>query len=224
MVYFLFWEIVAMTVNKHHTGNYEAEMLDLIAKCGYINDSIKKEKNTFNKAVFIDRDGTIHVDKVETRRKEDLEFLDGVFSLLITASKLGYKVVIVTNQSGIGKGHYDVSEMQEFNDYLIQELNKNGVDIAALYYCPHINQDNCQCKKPKDGMFRRAAMELNIDLSQSIMIGDQSLDVYAGLNAGVGENYIVTTGIYKTEDGKYHLPSDLKDKVEIGRASCRERV
>lgn len=214
-LYFLVWEIVALKVNRNHKGNYEKDMFDLIAKCGYINPNVKVETNIYNKALFIDRDGTIHVDKVETRKIEDLEFLDGIFSLLITANKLGYKVIIVTNQSGIGKGHYDICEMKKFNDYMIRELERNGVEVSALYFCPHKNQDNCQCKKPKDGMFRRAAMELNIDLSQSIMIGDQSLDAYAGINAGIKQNYIVTTGIYKTYDKKYHKPQDLDGKVVV---------
>lgn len=189
--------------------------MDSIAKCGYLDSDIKKEFNTKNKALFIDRDGTIHVDKVETRKIEDLEFFEDVFPLFITANRLEYKIVIVTNQSGIGKGHYDVSEMQKFNDYMIQKLQEKGIKISALYYCPHKDQDNCRCKKPKDGMFRRAAMELNIDLANSVMIGDQSSDAYAGLNAGIRRNYIVTTGIYKTDDKKYHLPRDLEGKVIV---------
>lgn len=214
-VYFVFWEIIAMSVNKRHKGSYEKAMINLISKCGYINEKYKKEANVFNKALFIDRDGTIHVDKVETRKIEDLEFFEDVFDLLITANKKGYKVVIVTNQSGIGKGHYSEDEMQRFNDHMIKQLQDKGIDIAALYYCPHTNQDNCQCKKPKDGMFRRAAMELNINLADSIMIGDQNLDAYAGIKAGIGKNYIVTTGIYKTKDGRYTLPEDLKGRVEV---------
>lgn len=213
--YFSTWIMIAIAENRNNKLSYEKHMLDLIAKCGYLDEGVKKETNVFNKALFIDRDGTIHIDKVETRRIEDLEFFDDVFSLLITANKLGYKIVIVTNQSGIGKGHYEVSEMQKFNEYMIQKLQEKGVKISTLYYCPHKNQDNCQCKKPKDGMFRRAAMDLDIDLSKSIMIGDQSLDAYAGLNAGIGKNYIVTTGRYNTIDKKYHIPEDLEEKVEV---------
>ncbi len=212
-IYFIFWEGVAMIVNKKHTGSYEKEMLNLLSKCGYLNNL--NETNMNNKALFIDRDGTIHIDKVETHKIDDLEFFSDVFNLLKTASGLGYKIVIVTNQSGIGKGHYTEKEMNQFNDYMIQKLAEQGISISALYYCPHTSEDNCQCKKPKDGMFKRAALELNINLSESIMIGDQSSDAYAGLNAGILRNYIVTTGIYKTEDDKYHLPNDLNGKVQV---------
>lgn len=215
MIYFIFWEGVAIMVNKRHTGSYEKEMLDLISKCGYLNTTNLNETNLNNKALFIDRDGTIHVDKVETHKIDDLEFFGDVFNLFKTAIELGYKIVIVTNQSGIGKGNYSEKEMQAFNDFMIQKLDEKGVSISALYYCPHKSEDNCQCKKPKDGMFKRAALELNINLSESIMVGDQSLDAYAGLNAGILRNYIVTTGIYKTEDCNYHLPNDLNGKVKV---------
>lgn len=100
-------------------------------------------------------------------------------------------------------------------DYMIQKFAEQGISISALYYCPHTSEDNCQCKKSKDGMFKRAALELNINLSESIMIGDQSSDAYAGLNEGILRNYIVTTGIYKTEDDNYHLPNDLNGKVHV---------
>jgi histidinol phosphatase-like enzyme len=98
---------------------------------------------------------------------------------------------------------------------MISKLEERGIKVSALYYCPHINQDNCPCKKPKDGMFRRAALELNINLQKSIMIGEQTHDVQAGLAAGVGSNFIVTTGIYKTKSGKYELPEDLEGKVVV---------
>ena len=97
-------------------------MLDKLARCGYLNISAFKDSD---KALFIDRDGTLHKDKVETRKVQDLEFFDSALDLLKMANKLGYKIVIVTNQSGIGKGHYSELEMKEFNDFMIEELNKN---------------------------------------------------------------------------------------------------
>lgn len=189
-------------------------MLDRLAKCGYLNISAFKDSN---KALFIDRDGTLHKDKIETRKVQDLEFFDGALDLLKMANKLGYKIVIVTNQSGIGKGHYSELEMKEFNDFMIEELTKNNIVVSGLYYCPHTTKDNCQCKKPKDGMFRRASIELGIDLSKSIMVGDQNIDIYAGLNAGINKNYLVTTGIYK--GGKYQLPEDLEQSLLGGKLS-----
>lgn len=189
-------------------------MLDGLAKCGYLNSLAFRDSD---KALFIDRDGTLHKDKLETRKVQDLEFFDSALDLLKMANRLGYKIVIVTNQSGIGKGHYSELEMKEFNDFMISELNKNNIIVSGLYYCPHISKDNCQCKKPKDGMFRRASIELGIDLSKSIMVGDQNIDIYAGLTAGVKKNYLVTTGIYK--DDKYKLPKDLEQSLLVGKLS-----
>lgn len=189
-------------------------MLDKLARCGYLNISAFKDSD---KALFIDRDGTLHRDKIETRKVQDLEFFDSALDLLKMANKLGYKIVIVTNQSGIGKEHYSELEMKEFNDFMIEELNKNNIVVSGLYYCPHTTKDNCQCKKPKDGMFRRASIELGIDLSKSIMVGDQNVDIYAGLKAGINKNYLVTTGIYK--DGKYKLPEDLEQSLLGGKLS-----
>ena len=189
-------------------------MLDKLAKCGYLNSLAFRDSD---KALFIDRDGTLHKDKVETRKVQDLEFFDDALDLLKMANRLGYKIVIVTNQSGIGKGHYSELEMKEFNDFMISELIKNIIVVSGLYYCPHTTKDNCQCKKPKDGMFRRASIELGIDLSKSIMVGDQNIDIYAGLTAGVKKNYLVTNGIYK--GGRYKLPKDLEQSLLVGKLS-----
>lgn len=142
-----------------------SKILDSIAKCGYIDRSALDKADLGNKkAIFIDRDGTIHVDKVETHKIEDLEFFEDVFDLFKTVSELGYKIVVVTNQSGIGKGHYSVKEMQDFNDFMIERLNEKGISISALYYCPHKSEDNCGCMKPKDGEKLRIVGEASVNI------------------------------------------------------------
>ena len=127
-------------------------------------------------------------------------------------TSLGYDIIVVTNQSGIGKGHYDIETMKEFNLYMVQELGKYGINILAVLYCPHIKEDNCSCMKPKSGMFEKARELFNIDMNSSIMVGDQTSDVLASVDAGITENYLVTTGIY---DGKYVLPTVLSGKVTV---------
>lgn len=119
---------------------------------------------------------------------------------------------MVTNQSGIGKGHYDIETMKEFNLYMVKELEKYGINILAVLYCPHIKEDNCPCMKPKSGMFKKARELFNIDMNSSIMVGDQTSDVLASINIGITENYLVTTGIY---DGEYILPTELNGKVIV---------
>lgn len=119
---------------------------------------------------------------------------------------------MVTNQSGIGKGHYDIETMKEFNLYMVKELEEYGINILAVLYCPHIKEDNCSCMKPKSGMFEKARELFNIDMSHSILVGDQTSDVLASINIEITENYLVTTGIY---DGKYGLPTELNGKVIV---------
>lgn len=170
------------------------------------------DKNKLRKIVFMDRDGTIHVDKVETHLVDDLEFFPDTVSFMQKVTSLGYDIIVVTNQSGIGKGHYDTETMKKFNLYMVKELEKYGINILAVLYCPHIKEDNCSCMKPKSGMFKTARELFNTDMNSSIMVGDQTSDVLASINTGITENYLVTTGIY---DGKYVLPTELRGKVTV---------
>lgn len=170
------------------------------------------DKNKLRKIVFMDRDGTIHIDKIETHLIGDLEFFPDTVSFMQKVTSLGYDIIVVTNQSGIGKGHYDIETMKEFNLYMVQELGKYGISILAVLYCPHVREDNCPCMKPKSGIFEKARELFNIDMSNSIMVGDQTSDVLASINTGITKNYLVTTGIY---DGKYVLPTELNGKVTV---------
>lgn len=205
----------ALKVNRAYSkGDYNLEMKDTIARCGYI-DSKRRDLSSRSKAVFLDRDGTVIVDKVETRRIEDLEFFEDIKSLKGLMDE-GFLLVVVTNQSGIGKGHYSEEEMMTFNDYMVLKLKEQGIIIDALYYCPHTNEDNCQCKKPKDGMLRRAALDLNIDLAESFIIGDQNSDMKAGINSRSKKCIIVPTGLYpRNKSGKYEIEPLIKEEVVL---------
>ena len=147
------------------------------------------------KAVFIDRDGTLIKDKVETVRPGDLEFLPGADSLALLKNA-GFLLIVITNQSGIGKGHYSEEQMHIFNSFMQKRAQEIGADIDAVYFCPHTKEDGCACRKPAPGMLLKAASDLDIDLAESFLIGDQNSDAWAGINAGVKKSYIVTTGIY----------------------------
>ena len=170
------------------------------------------DKNKLRKIVFMDRDGTIHIDKVETHLIDDLEFFPDTVLFMQRVISLGYDIIVVTNQSGIGKGHYNIETMKGFNLYMVKELEKHGISILAVLYCPHIKEDNCSCMKPKSGMFEKARELFNIDMDSSIMVGDQTSDVLASINTGITKNYLVTTGIY--DDG-YVLPTELSGKVTV---------
>jgi len=130
-----------------------------------------------SKVVFLDRDGTINKDFGYVHEIEKLEFLDGVIEGLKLLNNNGYKLIIVTNQSGIGRNYYNLKDYEIFTNYMLSELSKKGVEISKVYYCPHIAEDNCECRKPKSGLFYQAIIDYNIDLSNSYAIGDRTRDL-----------------------------------------------
>lgn len=140
------------------------------------------------KALFLDRDGVINVDRGYVYKREDFEFIPGIFDVCRAAKLLGYLIIVVTNQSGIERGYYTEQEFIALNDWMLGVFKDSGVDIDRVYYCPHLDSPD---RKPRPGMIRRAAEEFDIDLSSSILIGDKNTDVQAGIAAGVGTNFLV---------------------------------
>ncbi|WP_051216905.1 D-glycero-alpha-D-manno-heptose-1,7-bisphosphate 7-phosphatase [Butyrivibrio fibrisolvens] len=137
-----------------------------------------------NKAVFLDRDGTINIDKDYLFRKEDFEYLDGAVEGLRILQEAGYLLIIVTNQSGIARGFYSEEEYKQLEQWMIEDLKAKGVSIAKCYYCPHHPQAsvqeyrvNCKCRKPELGLFEEAIRELNVDVVNSFAIGDRLRDL-----------------------------------------------
>lgn len=136
-----------------------------------------------NKAIFLDRDGTINVEKHYLYKIEDFEFLPGVVDALKTLQKAGYLIIIITNQSGIGRGYYTEADFQKLNDWMIFTLKQQGVMIADVYFCPHLPdaevesyRKDCSCRKPKLGMYQRAILDYNIQIGHSYAIGDKIRD------------------------------------------------
>lgn len=136
-----------------------------------------------NRAVFLDRDGTINVEKHYLHKFEDFEFLPGAIEALRMLQDAGYILIIVTNQSGIGRGYYTEVDFLKLNEWMLNELEKKNVHISKVYYCPHLPnafvkeyRKNCACRKPALGMFESAIKEFNIDLDHSYAIGDKLRD------------------------------------------------
>lgn len=146
------------------------------------------------KAVFLDRDGVINIEKEYLYKIEEFEFIDGVFESAIYLQKLGYKLFIITNQSGIARGYYSLDEFNKLSTWMMDEFSKKGVKIEKLYFCPHGPNDNCSCRKPKTGMIDDALKEFDIDLAQSILIGDKISDIKCAKNAKIGLSVIVKSG------------------------------
>lgn len=141
------------------------------------------------KAVFLDRDGVINVDKGYVSKIEDFVWCDGVFEALLELIKLGYDLFIVTNQSGIGRGYYTLDDFERLNSYMLNELYKKGIEIKKVYFCPHAPEQNCSCRKPSPQMILRAAGEFAVDLKNSVLVGDKPSDIEAGKAANVEHLY-----------------------------------
>lgn len=156
------------------------------------------------KAVFLDRDGVINKDNGLVFRQDQLELIDGVEDALRLIHQKGYLAVVVTNQSVIARNLCSHDELDAINAYMETLLGKRRSYIDALYYCPHHPDGGypeerkeykikCDCRKPAPGLLLRAARDLNIDLSESIMIGDRNSDVQAGINAKVKHSVLIPT-------------------------------
>lgn len=145
-----------------------------------------------NKAIILDRDGTINVEKDYLHKIEDFEFEVSVIEGLKILADLGYIFVVVTNQSGIARGYYTETDLEILNSYIGKVLEEKGIEIRKFYYCPHHFEKGigkykveCDCRKPKSGMLEKAIKEFNIDRKKSFMIGDNITDIEAGINANV---------------------------------------
>ena len=136
------------------------------------------------KAFFLDRDGTLIVDRGYIRRTEDIEFFPDTISTLQELQARGFLLVVVSNQSGIARGLITGEEARAVSDAFCHTLRKNGVAIASARLCPHLPDAGCECRKPKPGMLIEAGRILDIDFSQSYMVGDRPTDCEAGAAAG----------------------------------------
>jgi len=138
----------------------------------------------FNRAVFLDRDDTMARDTGYCRRPEDFNLFENTPAAVRQLNEAGFKVIVITNQSGIGRGYFDEDTLGEIHDKMKEDLSKNKAIIDAIYYCPHRPDDGCDCRKPGTKLIRQAAREHNIDLGASFMVGDLQMDVDLGRAVG----------------------------------------
>ena len=143
-----------------------------------------------NKALFLDRDGTINVEKNYLYKIEDFEFIPEIFNICRKAEAEGYLLIVITNQSGVSRGYYNETQMNQCNQYMINKFKEHGITITDVFCCTSINDEDFD-RKPNPGMFLKAKEKYNIDMSKSISIGDKSRDIEAAKKAGVKQNYFI---------------------------------
>jgi len=146
------------------------------------------------KIIFLDRDGVINEEKSYLHRIEDFIFIDGVFESLRLLQKFGYQFIVVTNQSGIGRGIYSNEDYLFIDKWMKKEFEKNGVKILHSIHCPHAPEQNCNCRKPKPGMFEECFNMFQISKRDSWVIGDSERDIEAGIRAGLKNTILVRSG------------------------------
>ena len=158
-----------------------------------------------NKAVFLDRDGTIIEDVGYLSSPEQIKFIPGSVASIRSLNQAGFKVIVISNQSGVARGHFGEDMLQTIDKIVHRGLLHGGAHLDAHYYCPHHPQhgvypykQECDCRKPNTGLIKKAIEKFDIEASSSFMIGDKATDIELGKRAGV-KTVLVQTGYGKTE-------------------------
>ncbi|SFS91227.1 D-glycero-D-manno-heptose 1,7-bisphosphate phosphatase [Succinivibrio dextrinosolvens] len=167
-----------------------------------------------NKAAFFDRDGVINIDYGFVGQIENYDLIDGVPQALSLLRENGYYLVLVTNQSGIARGKYTEADFFKVTSFMQSSLSLYNACFDRVYFCPHHPEADlhqyrcdCECRKPKSGMFLQAKRDLNLDMSQCLMFGDHASDLIAAKNAGIKNLFLVGTHIEE-------------ESPKIGEAEC----
>jgi D-glycero-D-manno-heptose 1,7-bisphosphate phosphatase len=146
-----------------------------------------------HKALFLDRDGTINIEKNYIYKIEDFEFINGIIELIKNYQKQGFLIFIITNQAGIARGFYTENDYQILTHWMLKQFETKEIKITKVYHCPHHPEitGECNFRKPNPGMILQAIDEYNIDPANSVLIGDKKSDILAGKNAGIGKNIYI---------------------------------
>ena len=170
-------------------------------------------KSNATPCLFLDRDGGVNFDTGYVHKREDFQFMPGIFEMGRAAKAHGQLIVLVTNQSGIGRGYFTEEQFWELMAWVESQFLGEGITIDGVYHCPHNPEDQaspsgvaCDCRKPKPGLILKAARDLEIALEDSVFIGDKESDMLAARAAGVGTCYLVGS---KATRGDFLAYADL---------------
>lgn len=169
---------------------------------------MRQSRRSTQKVILIDRDGVINKDPGGWTEHDyvtspkDFQFLPGSLEALRILKKEGFKVIVISNQAGVGKGYFTKQNLDELNKFMLSEVKKNGGMIDDVFYCTHSKEDNCGCRKPKTGMFEMAVKRHDIDLRGTYFVGDSYVDMGAGKKLGMRTVFVLS--------GKYTLAEARK--------------
>jgi D-glycero-D-manno-heptose 1,7-bisphosphate phosphatase len=169
------------------------------------------------KVVFLDRDGVINKEVRYLYKEDDFEFINGVFEACEYFQATGYKLVIITNQSGIARGLYKEEDFHTLTKWMLKQLANQGIEILDVFFCPHGPDSTCKCRKPQPGMLLKACDKFDIDMENSWMIGDKEADIQAANSAGVKNTILVKSGhtIDEANSNAKFILKSIKESIEI---------
>ena len=166
-----------------------------------------------SRLVLIDRDGTINVERHYLSSPEEIELFPKSGEAIKLLRDVGLKVAVVTNQSAVGRGYFDLDRLSEIHNRLNEILSSYDTTVDAIYFCPHVPEDNCECRKPLTQMARHAETEFGVELSKSFVIGDNVCDIELGKNINA-TTILVRTGYGKrTEEEKTTQPDYIVENL-----------
>ncbi len=176
-----------------------------------------------NRLILLDRDGTINHERNYLSSPSQIELIPNAAEGIRLFNELGLPVVVISNQSGIGRGYFDLATLERINERLVDLLAQGGARVDAIYFCPHLPEDNCECRKPRTGLARSAASDFKADLGSSFVIGDKPCDIELGEAVGA-KTVLVRTGYgaeYERLDGL--KPNLIADNLLDAAESIRDR-
>ena len=169
------------------------------------------------KTIFLDRDGVINHEVNYLHKISEFRFIDGIFNSCKYFKDLGYQIIIVSNQSGIGRGYYSENEYQYLTNWLLDQFQQNDINILDVFHCPHNPDGNCNCRKPMPGMFMEAKKTYDIDMKKSWMIGDKETDIQAAIASGISNTILVKSGhpIDKKSSAAVFFINSIKNASQV---------
>ncbi len=168
------------------------------------------------KVIFLDRDGTVIRDPEDERvdKEEKIELFPDTIEALTYLAKNKFSVIFITNQAGIAEGRLSTEDFHRIHTKVLETLSPSGVKVLKTYVCPHISEDNCECKKPKPTMLLKAIKEFNLNPKNVYMIGDRESDINAGINADIKTILVKTANIPVSADQADYTAPNLLDAVK----------